>query len=292
MGEKTGISWTDHTFNPWWGCQKVSEACRNCYAEATDKRGLLDGGISHWGPAAPRRFFGNDHWKQPDKWNRKAAADGVRRRVFVASMADVFERRDDLEPHRLRLWQTIKRCTSLDWLLLSKRPENMFSMIPWLDNRYIPNWPEELRGSDPWQNVWLGVTAEDEEHMIDRVLALRAIPAAIRFVSCEPILELIGSEIFDRALGGNRAALGDVHWLIVGDESGHSARPADPNWVRVARDSAARNNVAFHFKQWAGRNVEGIEAAFPGTIVPMTRKAGSKIHLPILDGVQHAAFPR
>lgn len=285
MGEQTGISWTHHTFNPWWGCQRVSEACRNCYAEATDRRDMFKEG-THWGPTAPRRFFPDKHWAEPEKWNRKAERAGERRRVFCASMADVFERRDDLVPHRLRLWHLIKRTPWLDWLLLTKRPENLPSMVPWLDSRYLPEWPEELRGADPWPNVWLGVTAEDTEHMIDRVLALRAVPAAIRFVSCEPILELIGDEIFDRALGPNRAALGTVHWLIVGDESGRGARPANPDWVRIARDACARHRVAFHFKQWAGKDEPGIESVTER--IPASRK----IHLPILDGEQHAAFPR
>lgn len=286
MGEQTGISWTSHTFNPWWGCQKVSEACRNCYAEATDKRDMFKEG-THWGPTAPRRFFGDKHWKEPLKWDRKAFEWGERRRVFVASMADVFEDREDLKPHRLRLWQLIKRCTNLDWLLLTKRPQNMPAMIPWLASheQRLDEWPEELHGSDPWPHVWLGVTAEDQEHVIDRVSVLRAVPAAVRFVSCEPILELIGSEIWDQAFGP-RPGTGGVHWLIVGDESGHNARPADPNWVRVARDSAHRHRVAFHFKQWAGHDVAGIESA------TLREPPHRKIHLPILDGEQHAAFPR
>ena len=92
MGEKSAIEWTDHTFNPWWGCTKVSEACKHCYAEAFAKRT----GHEIWGDAAPRRFFADKHWDEPKKWDRDAARDGVRRKVFCASMADVFEDRPDL----------------------------------------------------------------------------------------------------------------------------------------------------------------------------------------------------
>ncbi len=278
MGDKTTISWCDFTFNPWWGCVRVSEACRNCYAESTDARNMLREG-SHWGVKAPRRFFGDTHWNEPVKWNRKALEAGVRRRVFCASMGDVFEDRVDLAPHRVRLWELIRATPALDWLLLTKRPENFDVMLPW--GMRLPS------HQAPWSNVWLGVTAEDSEHVIDRIAILRRQPAAVRFVSCEPILELIGSEVWDEALQlGN--GLGAVHWLIVGDESTSGqkgARPADPAWVRVALEAAQRHHVAFHFKQWAGRDAEGITH-------DLGERKGRKIHLPMLDGQRWAEFPR
>lgn len=121
MGKDTGITWTDSTFNPWWGCEKVSPGCTNCYAATFDKRV----GGDHWGAKAGRRFFGDKHWREPEKWNRDAAKSGERHRVFCASMADVFEDRDDLVQPRIRLFHLISETPNLDWLLLTKRPENI-----------------------------------------------------------------------------------------------------------------------------------------------------------------------
>lgn len=121
MGKNSRIEWTDHTFNPWWGCTKVSEACKNCYAEAWSKRV----GQQVWGPQAERRFFGERHWLEPLKWNADAAAHGKRLRVFCASMADVFEDRRSLDPWRSKLWELIEATPQLDWLLLTKRPEHV-----------------------------------------------------------------------------------------------------------------------------------------------------------------------
>ena len=114
MGTETAISWCDHTFNPWWGCVRVSPACQHCYAETFSKRV----GLKVWGPESDRRFFGPKHWAEPLKWNTAAVKAGVRRRVFCASMADVFEDRADLLNERLRLFQLIEDTPQLDWLLL------------------------------------------------------------------------------------------------------------------------------------------------------------------------------
>lgn len=272
MGEETAISWCDHTFNGWWGCVRVSEACRHCYAEALAKRF----GVK-WGTGQERRFFGDDHWNEPRKWNRKAARDGVRRRVFCSSMSDVFEKRDDLIQHRQRLWHLIQDTPSLDWLLLTKRPENFLDMLPW------PKHLSDAITEPPWFNTWLGVTAEDNEHMESRVLQLRGVPARVRFISCEPILENIADDVWDLALAP-RPGLGDIHWLIVGDESGHNRRPAHVDWIRRAREAALRHGVAFHFKQW--NSVQNAE------IGGRDIRGKTKIHLPILDGRQWAQFPQ
>src|SRR4051794_32502123 len=103
MGRNSSIEWTHHTFNPWWGCVKVSPACKHCYAEAWAKRT----GFGLWGPRSDRRFFGDAHWREPLRWNAEAAADRTRRRVFCASMADVFEPRRELDAWRERLWKLI-----------------------------------------------------------------------------------------------------------------------------------------------------------------------------------------
>ncbi len=141
MAKNSRIEWTTHTFNPWWGCVKVSPACKHCYAESWAKRV----GSNVWGIKAERRFFGDKHWAEPLKWDVLAAASGVRARVFCASMADVFEDRRDLDVHRARLWKLIEATPHLDWLLLTKRPEIISRLAPWANQ-----WPE---------NVWLGTVA-------------------------------------------------------------------------------------------------------------------------------------
>jgi protein gp37 len=273
MGETSAISWTDATFNPWWGCSKVSAECTNCYAESTAERFAPN----LWGVNGARRMFGDAHWNEPIKWNRRALAGGRRLRVFCASMADVFEDRPELVAPRARLFALIKQTTHLDWLLLTKRPENMASMLPWL--------------TEAWPNVWLGVTAGTRESL-KRVEILRDVPAAVRFISCEPILEHITSNDWDDALAHDGFVFDGehisgvkprIHWLIVGDESGAKRRPARADWVRTAREAAMRNRVAFHFKQWNG-------GASPSIARPQGSKGG-KIHLPILDGKQWAQFP-
>lgn len=248
MAEHSAITWTDATFNPWWGCFKISPGCKHCYADAFDHR--LGG--EHWGKDAPRRFFGDKHWNEPLKWNAKALRDGVRRRVFCSSMADVFEDRRDLDPHRDRLWKLIDATPALDWLLLTKRPEN-FGMLP----------------TAP-VNVWRGVTVEDADHL-DRVRWLRATVAPVRFISYEPALGPIADAV----------DLTDINWIVCGDESGKVRRPAEVGWFRDLRDVCERAGVAFHFKQWAGAATSGIDGP----------RTGGKIHLPILDGAVHAAFP-
>src|SRR4051812_43802331 len=119
MAKDTKIEWTDSTFNPWMGCVRMSPACKHCYAETIASRF----GLAEWGARVPRRFFGEDHWREPLRWDRAAQRDGSRRRVFCASMADVFEDRRDLDPWRVRLGELIASTPNLDWLLLTKRPD-------------------------------------------------------------------------------------------------------------------------------------------------------------------------
>jgi len=126
VGTSTAIGWTDHTFNPWWGCERVSPGCQHCYAETFAKRT----GNAVWGKAAPRRFFGPKHWAEPVKWNAAAAARGVPELVFCASMADVFEPRDDLNAERARLFELIEQTPFLIWQLLTKRPEAVTELAP------------------------------------------------------------------------------------------------------------------------------------------------------------------
>lgn len=225
MAKDSSIEWTHHTFNPWWGCAKVSPGCKNCYAETFSRRI----GQHIWGRRADRRFFGDAHWREPLKWNAEAARTGIRSRVFCASMADVFEHRAELSPVRERLWELIAETPALDWLLLTKRPEYVSRFAPW-DN----NWPS---------NVWIGVTAENQQWAARRIPILLQLPAAVRFVSCEPLLGPVDLTSWIR---GERR----IDWVIAGGESGHKARPMNPEWVRKLRDQCADAAVPFHFKQW------------------------------------------
>lgn len=222
MAAESKIEWTDHTFNPWWGCTKVSQACRGCYAEAWAKRT----GFAVWGDDAPRRFFGDKHWAEPLKWNREAEGAGERRRVFCASMADVFEWREEVFRHRIRLWELIEATPALDWLLLTKRPENVRSMVPqsWL----CGFWPDR---------AWLGCTFDDKGP--DRLDALCNLPAVTRFVSVEPLIAPVSLLPW----------LAMLDWVIVGGESGGKARPMRDEWVRQLRDECAEHSVKFFYKQ-------------------------------------------
>jgi len=241
MAKNSAIEWTHHTFNPWWGCTKVSPGCKNCYAEAFARRV----GRDIWGTRAERRFFGESHWREPHKWNSEAVTEGVRRRVFCASMADVFENRPELTPLRERLWGLIAETPALDWLLLTKRPERVLKSVPWGDK-----WPA---------NVWAGVTAENQRWALRRVPLLLELPAAVRFLSCEPLL---GSLDLSAWLIGTPR----VDWVIAGGESGHKARPMNPEWARQLRNQCLAASVPFHFKQWGHWRPDDAAAA------PMRRR--------------------
>lgn len=226
MAKDSRIEWTHHTFNPWWGCTKVSPACKHCYAETWAKRV----GSKVWGPRSPRRFFGDKHWIEPRRWNSEAARNGERRRVFCASMADVFERRKELNEARRRLWNLIEETSNLDWLLLTKRPHNVDSMVPWRSS-----WPA---------NVWLGTTVENQVWANKRIPEILSVPARIRFLSCEPLLGSLDLSFFTTSKNSK------IHWVIAGGESGPHSRPMNPEWLRNLRNQCALSGIAFHFKQW------------------------------------------
>jgi protein gp37 len=266
MGKDSGIQWTHHTFNPWWGCEKVSPGCTNCYAAAFDKR---VGGMN-WGKAAPRRFFGEKHWNNPRIWDAAAAKAGERHRVFCASMADVFEDRPDLVDHRVRLFNLIQVTPNLDWLLLTKRPENVVRMLG--ECRYrVEGGIRSTLGLVPMTNVWLGTTVENQEQAERRIPELLWIPAAVRFLSMEPLLGPVdltalgvgGQEGLTDALTGVRERSGSIRedgdaidWVIVGGESGPKARPFDLAWARFIRDQCEVVGVACFVKQLGARPVD------------------------------------
>jgi protein gp37 len=236
VGKRTGISWCDHTFNPWWGCQRVSEGCANCYAEATSKRW----GFDIWGPGVERRLFGEKHWNEPLQWNREAVAAGVRRRVFTGSMCDVMEARQDLDPWRARLYGLVEATPGLDWLFCTHRPGEYWWRLP-------VKWT-----SDPRPNVWLLATVEDARH-IPRIGELVDCPAVIRGLSLEPLLAPLDL----------REHLDLIDWVIVGGESGSKARLCESGWIRSIAAQCGDRGVACYVKQ-LGANSDLSTADFKG----------------------------
>lgn len=242
MAEKTGISWTDHTFNIVWGCVKVSPACTNCYAETL----ALRFGFDVWGPNKPRRTFGDKHWNDPIRWNRAAQKAGKHAKVFCSSMCDVFEDHPTVIEELKKLWPVIKATPNLEWQLLTKRADRILSSLPADYN--IDNYP----------NIWFGTTVESND-WIDRADHLRAVPAKIRFISYEPAVGPL-----------DRLDLKGIHWMIFGGESGAGYRPHDPQWARDMRDRCKNEGVAFFYKQGSSfksgedETLDGVEyKAFP-----------------------------
>ena len=235
MGTTTAISWTDHTFNPWWGCSRVSPGCQNCYAETFAKRT----GHDVWGKASERRFFGAKHWIEPIRWNLEAQRAGRPALVFCASMADVFEDRSDLTEPRQQLFELIDSTPSLEWQLLTKRPENVLRLTA-----------EHYGDCNlPW---WQGVTVEDQARADERIPLLLEIPARVRFLSCEPLLGpvCLDPHYFDLPIWRPGRS---IDWIIVGGESGPGHRPLDLNHARSLRRQAEIAGVPFFFKQVGGR---------------------------------------
>lgn len=220
MAENSKIEWCDHTFNPWEGCVKVSPECDHCYAERRDAR-MHNG--SNWGKDALRLHHVDSYWKQPLKWNRDAQAAGTPARVFCGSLCDVCEDRRDLDDYRRRVQALIRQTPQLRWLLLTKRPQNFNRLFTWT--------MDEL-------NVWAGTTVGARSSLW-RIDALRETPAAVRFLSIEPLLEDLG-----------QIDLTGIHWVIVGGESGPNARAMHAGWARSIKDQCIEAGVPFFFKQW------------------------------------------
>lgn len=295
-------SWAPgYTFNPWIGCTKVSAGCKNCYAEADmdNRRKRVV-----WGTNGTRSVTAYSYWRQALKWNREAEAAGERRKVFCASLADVFEnwqgdivnrnnetlywvdrdvmvmlglhRRfidvqgiplfaqstqkidDTFRPMRLNdiremLFWLIENTQNLDWLLLTKRPENIMGMVP-----------ERWRGKFP-KNVWIGTSVEDQEQAGIRIPHLLKVPSFVRFISMEPMLsavdltkvtQTISPGYFGDCLQPYHIPLSEehlpypvIHMVIVGGESGHNKRPFDAEWARSIMNQCFSTDTAFFMKQ-------------------------------------------
>src|SRR5229473_1641931 len=192
MAEKTGIQWTEHTFNPWWGCTKVSPGCDNCYAETLDRMRYKEG-ERHWGKGAPRKPASENSWREVEKWDRAAARS--RTRTFSASMADLFD--EEAPPGALdRFWQVARRCLHTDFQLLTKRPERILTSLP-------ADWGKG------YPNVLLGTSVEDQKRALWRMPDLITAPAHLRFVSTEPLLGSVDLRQWLRLPGR------PIRWLIV-----------------------------------------------------------------------------
>ena len=276
--ENSKIEWTDSTFNPFIGCQKVSPGCQHCYAET-----LMDTryGRVKWGPQGTRVRTSAENWRKPLAWNRqewwecrdcgyrgnvhsfddycpvcrKSNCSPTRQRVFCASLADVFEDRPELEEWRDDLWELIHSTPNLDWLLLTKRPENVVRMMNPAPTEKVP--APYLAGGDYLPNVWLGTSIENQEVADKRIPELLKIPARVRFLSVEPLLDRIDLKFGITNLDDVADYLDvpewkgqRIDWVIVGGESGPHARPMHPDWARSIRDQCQAAGVPFHFKQW------------------------------------------
>jgi protein gp37 len=274
------IEWTDHTFNPWIGCTKVSPGCSHCYAEALNQR--WSGG-ANWGKGAPRRRTSENTWRQPLNWDRDyqvnpfvclacgkrcrhedcvsceyEATQRQRPSVFCASLADWL---DDEVPIEwiCNLLETVHVCQNLDWQLLTKRPQNWESRIEAVlkfanenedrSSRDASRHDEFYHWLNLWvnahqapANVWIGTTAEDQQCFDERVEAYLDIPARVHFLSIEPMLSPVDVSF--------RCLEVAADWVICGGESGPGARPMHPDWARSLRDQCQAADRPFFFKQW------------------------------------------
>lgn len=243
MAKDTRIEWADHTANLVFGCTKVrnNPLCDNCYA-ATFARRL---GNDVWGDDKPRRVV-KSVWENLDKWQQAAAEAGERKRVFTMSMGDIFERGRPLVDHngrhvggstaelRDRLFRNINRdmYDNLDFLMLTKRPQNIMRMVP---KAWHADWPG---------NVWVGTSVGDQANVERNIPSLLAVAAPVRFLSMEPLLESVDVSKHLRGLS----------WVIVGGESGHGARPMLPAWAVDVKRQCAAARVPFFFKQGSQAN--------------------------------------
>ncbi len=218
MAETTGITWTNKTWNPWKGCTRISPGCKNCYMFSEQKRYGND----------PDRVLRTKTWGDPPKWQKAAAKEGRTELVFTCSWSDWFH--TDADPWRAEAWAVVKACPNLIFQILTKRSDRIADHLP-------ADW------GAGYPNVWLGVSVEDKRFGVPRIEHLRPIPAVVRFLSVEPLLENIGELNLDR-----------IDWMIVGGESGHGAREFNFDWARSLRDQCKESGTAFFFKQ-AGDNV-------------------------------------
>jgi protein gp37 len=252
---ETKIEWTDSTFNPWIGCTRVSPACDACYAAVSTPARAMH---IEWGPGKPRHRTSISTWRQPLAWEREHAeffaVHGHRRRVFCASLADVFD--NEVDPQwRADLLRLMRQCKHLDFLLLTKRIGNVVHMIDeCAEMEHGDGWQSMWTQGVPPENVWLGITVCNQQEADRDIPKLLATPARVRFLSCEPMrgpidlgINLGGIRLTDESRWQGSLPL--IDWVIAGGESGLKARASHPDWFRSLRDQCVSANVPFHFKQ-------------------------------------------
>lgn len=276
MGDRTAIPWTDATWNPIVGCSKTSPGCAHCYAETMGRRlramGRPEYQDAHDGQGwTGRTVFVPERLSQPLRWRKP-------RMIFVCSMGDLFHESVPFE-HVAAVWGVMAACPEHTFQVLTKRPERMAEFLA-----------RRVGGKWPLPNVWLGTTTEDQRRADERIPHLLRCPAAVYFVSGEPLLSSL-------TLPADFLALGPQAWVIVGGESGPDARPMNPAWARGLRDQCRNAGVPYFFKQWGEWAPDpfcmhpdriGHQFAWGEEVAHLgTRAAG---HL--LDGVEHREVPR
>lgn len=238
----SSIEWTELTWNPTTGCDKISAGCKFCYAEIMSRR-LKSMGIEKYKDGFAIRTH-ESALSIPYKWKKPAL-------VFVNSMSDLFH---DKVPFEFieKVFKVMSDCPHLTFQVLTKRSQRLKELAPLL------NWP---------QNVWMGVSVEDAK-VTSRINDLRSVPAAVRFLSCEPLIGSLG-----------RYSLQGIDWVIAGGESGARPRPMNPEWVLEIRDKCAKSSIPFFFKQWGGRNKKAAGRVLEGKLhdeLPTPKKRRKK----------------
>lgn len=220
MSDGSAIEWTDATWNPVRGCVKISPGCKHCYAAtfAERWRGIPD---HPYGQGFDLRLV-PEKLDEPLRWKRP-------RRIFVNSMSDLFQEGVD-EPFVRRVFDTMNTAHWHTYQVLTKRAARMRDVTRALPRHLVEQ-----------QNIWLGVSVEDRKYGLPRIAVLREVPAAVRFLSIEPLLQDLGE-----------LDLTGIHWVIVGGESGPGARPMEERWVRSIQEQCKAQEVPFFFKQWGG----------------------------------------
>jgi len=295
MSGNTAIEWTDRTWNPLTGCTKVSPGCDHCYAKTMHERfngpGSFDTVTLH-----PERL------RQPSSWRKPSM-------VFVNSMSDLFHQ-DVPDEYIADVFAAMALAPQHTFQLLTKRHARMRSLLssarwPELLTRDPNVWPSDLDPERPLDNVWLGVSVENQQWADIRIPALLDTPAAIRFLSCEPLLGPIDltQVLHDYEPGSQHPWLRDsfgresmlrfrdiLHWVIVGGESGRGARPMEVEWARALRDQCQAAGVPFLFKQWGEYGPMGwqVSGTSDGPLLRMGKKNAGRQ----LDGRTWDEYPQ
>ena len=245
MSTLSAIEWTDATWNPVTGCSKVSQGCKNCYAET------MHGRLRSMGSKKYQRPFDTITLHDRELGRRF----GVKpKRVFTCSMSDLFhEEVPDRFLSRVFLNMSAPANSHHTFQILTKRPSRMRGLLDYRDRPAEWPWP----WCWPLPNVWLGTSVEDKDNLY-RILELKETPAKVRFLSIEPLLEPVATEL--------EPLLYNIDWIIVGGESGRNARPMETAWVRDIRDICLSKDIPFFFKQWGGRNKKAAGRELDGRI--------------------------